>query len=78
MPGLANDISRNTERFDPAIRREPNGDMYFCWPIQQSWNHARILDQRERIADAIGIEADMIEVSQLQHELLLHVPAEMA
>ena len=78
MPGLANDIARNTEQFDTAIRREPNGDIYFCWPIQHGWNRVRILAQRERIAAAIGIEADMIEISQLQHELLLHVPAELA
>ena len=64
----ANEISRRTAKYDPAIERDASG-VTFHWP--RRWPV-----MREALASLIGIEKDMLVVRQ--DEITLHVPAEIA
>jgi hypothetical protein len=64
----ADEISRDTERFDPRIERYSDGDICFHW----DGPYKRIT----RIADLCGLDEDMFGF--WKGEIILEMPKEVA
>ena len=72
---LADKISQVTADHNPSIERLAGGDLVFHWPIVDCRRQFRL---RAAIADAIGIEHDMVSIQSGRSRLSLHVPAQIA
>lgn len=70
MAALADKIAIATAEYKPYVTRIANGDGEVAWPVIAG----KVVSQREAIASAAGIEADMIEVRS-NDTLYLHIPA---
>jgi hypothetical protein len=76
--GIANKISKVTDRYNPAIERHESGEVIFHWPIESHWDWGYTKTVRNRLASLIGIDSDMIAIRPLRGDMVLCVPANAA
>lgn len=72
---LANEISRQTANYDPAIERHDDGSLTFQWPIRQRGNWRLTIT---RLCSVTGIEPELFSKSLIRGLICLHLPEGIA
>jgi hypothetical protein len=67
-------IITDTAHYDPSIVRHDNGDVSVRW---RQFMYGRTI-KRSRIAELVGVDADMIYSVNLAQFWELHIPKEIA